>query len=165
MEYDEGLVQGSPISSSWFSFTIDGVVKKADEKLANVGGCARFGMDDGYLVEPPGIVFEVLAEFARDLKKDSDRELNINKCKMYNVEEGACKKARRHGLIPDELQHLHEGSYVNWSGDVLRGILVFNVSIGAEKYVQAITREKAAHVVKTMEAYVQDLGDEYPQEL
>ena len=48
---------------------------------------------------------------------------------------------------------------------MLRGILVFNVSIGAEKYVQAITREKAAHVVKTMEAYVQDLGDEYPQEL
>ena len=79
MEHDEGLVQGSPISSSGFSFTIDGVVKKAGEKLAAVGGCPRFGMDDGYLVGPPEIVFEVLAEFTRDLGKDSGCELNINK--------------------------------------------------------------------------------------
>ena len=80
MKHDEGLVQGSPISSSGFSFTIDGVVKNADEKLAVVGGCAILGMDDGYLVGPPEIVFEVLAKFARDLKTDSGCELNINKC-------------------------------------------------------------------------------------
>jgi uncharacterized membrane protein YgcG len=48
---------------------------------------------------------------------------------------------------------------------LLRGILVFNVPIGTEKYVQAIMRDKAMQVVKTTEAYVQDLGDEYPQEL
>ena len=47
MEHDEGLVHGSPISLSGFSFTIDGVVKKADEKLVDVGDYARFGMDDG----------------------------------------------------------------------------------------------------------------------
>ena len=135
MEHDEELVQGSPISSSGFSSIIDGVVKNADEKLAAVGGCARFGMDDGYLVGPPEIVFEVLAEFARDLKKDSGCELNIDKCKMYIVEEDACEKERRQGLIPDELQHLQEGSYVNWSGDVLRGILVFNVPIGMDREV------------------------------
>ncbi len=39
--------------------------------MAAVGGCARFGMDDAYLVGPPEIVFEVLTEFARSLKKES----------------------------------------------------------------------------------------------
>jgi hypothetical protein len=72
-------------------------------------------MDNGYLVGPPEIVFEVLAEFTRDLKKDTGCELNINKCKMYSVEEGACEKVRRHGLIPDDLQHLQEGSHVKWT--------------------------------------------------
>ncbi len=70
-------------------------------------------MDDGYLVGPPEIVFEVLAEFTRDLKKDTGCELNINKCKMYSEIEGACEKARRQGLILDELHHLQEGSHVN----------------------------------------------------
>ncbi len=56
LDYSEGLVQGSPISSSGFSYTIDGHVKEADRKLTEHGGCARFGMDDGYLVGPPEVV-------------------------------------------------------------------------------------------------------------
>ncbi len=47
MEHHEGLVQGSPISSSSFSFTIHGRVKEADKRVVKLGGCARFGMDDG----------------------------------------------------------------------------------------------------------------------
>ena len=62
---------------------------------------------------------------------------------MYCVEEGACEKARRQGLIPDELRHLQEGCYAIWAGDVMRGILVFNVPIRTGKYMQAIIREKA----------------------
>ena len=52
MEYMEGLVQGSPTSSSGFSFTIHDKVKEADKRLAEYGGCARFGMDDEYLIGP-----------------------------------------------------------------------------------------------------------------
>ncbi len=83
-------MQGSPKSSSGFSFTIDGQVKKADEKLVAVGGCARFGIDDGYLVGPPELVFGVLAEFLKGLKEECGCEFNMSKCKMYNEEVGAC---------------------------------------------------------------------------
>ncbi len=38
MDHHEGLVQGSPISSSGFSFTIDGKVKEADANLKEHGG-------------------------------------------------------------------------------------------------------------------------------
>ena len=61
MKYMEGLVQGSPTSSSGFSYTIHDKAKEADRRLAKYGGCARFGMDDGYLIGPKEIIFEVLA--------------------------------------------------------------------------------------------------------
>jgi len=165
MEHHKGLVQGSPISSSGFSFTINDKVKEADRRLAELGGCARFGMDDGYMIEPPEVVFEVLAEFVAGVKEDCGCELNISKCKMYIKEEGVCEAARRTGLIPEELMHLQEGVHVTESGEMLRGLAIFNVPVEEEKFVEAKLREKATQVRRTTEAYVRDLGDEHPQEL
>ena len=70
MEYKEGQVHGSPTSSSGFSYTIHDKVKEADKKLAEYGGCARFGMDDGYLIGPKAVIFAVLAEFAEGIRQD-----------------------------------------------------------------------------------------------
>ena len=52
MEYEEGLQQGSLTSSSGFSYTIHEKVKRADMRLVEHGGCALFGMDDGYMMCP-----------------------------------------------------------------------------------------------------------------
>ncbi len=46
---DEGLLQGGPMSSAAFSYTMHPAVVQADAPLAAAGGCTRFGMDDGYL--------------------------------------------------------------------------------------------------------------------
>ena len=165
MEHHEGLFQGFPISSSGFSFTIHDRVKEADMRLVELGGCARFGMDDGYMIGPPELVFEVLAEFAARIKEDSGCELNVSKCRMYSKEEGACEAARKAGHIPVELLHLKEGVHVNESGDLLRGLTIFNVPVGEEKYVAVKLRDKAKQVEKTTEAYVRDRRDEYPKEL
>ncbi len=48
---------------------------------------------------------------------------------------------------------------------ILRGIQIFNVPLGEEKYVKARLREKARQVQRTTEAYIDDVGEEYPQEL
>ena len=69
IEYSERLVHGSPTSSSGFSYTIHENVKKADKRLGECGGYARFGMDDGYMVGPKEVVFEVLVEFAKALEE------------------------------------------------------------------------------------------------
>ena len=130
-----------------------------------LGGCARFGMDDGYMIGPPEVVFQVLADFAAGLKEDCGCELNIKKCKMYSKEEGVCEAARRAGHIPENMMHLQEGVHINESGDTLRGLTIFNVPIGEERYVRAKLRDRARQVAETTEAYVRDLGDEYPQEL
>ncbi len=53
-------------------------MKEADKRLAELGGCARFGMDDSYMIGPPEMVFKVLAEFAagvKELRKSVDASL------------------------------------------------------------------------------------------
>ncbi len=70
MEHHEGLVQGSPTSSSGFSFTIHDKVKEADMRLGEYGGCARFGMDDGFMIGPKEVVLKDLVEFATGLKEE-----------------------------------------------------------------------------------------------
>ena len=143
IEHHEGIVQGSPISSSGFSYTIDKRVKEANGRLEAFGGCARFGMDDGYMVGPPEVVFRVWADFAVGLKTDCGCQLDMSKCKMFSWDDGACRRARIEGHIPEELRQLQEGTCVNWAGDVLMGIYVFNVPIGTERYVHVKLREKA----------------------
>jgi len=57
MENNDGLQQRSPTSSSGFSFKIHEKVKEVDMRLVEHGGCARFGMDDGYMMGPKEVVF------------------------------------------------------------------------------------------------------------
>ena len=60
---------------------------------------------------------------------------------MYIMEEDKCKGARREGHIPNNLQRIEEGIYINESaGDASRGIMIFNVPVGDSKYVEAILR-------------------------
>jgi hypothetical protein len=63
-------------------------------------------MDNGYMIGPHELVFQVLAEFVRGIKEDCGCDLNVAKCKMYILEEGTCAAARMAGYIPEELQHL-----------------------------------------------------------
>jgi len=97
MEYSEGLVHDSPTSSSGFSYTIHEDVKKADIRLVECGGCARFGMDDGYMIDPKEVVFEVLSDFAKAIEEKHGCRLSTRKCKMYNINEGMCHQAKEEG--------------------------------------------------------------------
>ncbi len=56
--------------------------------------CARFGMDDGYMIGPKEVVFEVLKEFAEAIREEHGCRLNTRKCKMYNINEGMCQQAK-----------------------------------------------------------------------
>jgi hypothetical protein len=158
-------VHGSSTSSSEFSYTIHENVKKVDKRLEECGGCARFGMDDGYMVGPKEVVFEVLAEFAKALEEEHGCMLNTMKCKMYSINEGVCQQAKEEEWIPTELEYLEEGTMVDETRINMRGIQIFDVPVREEMYVAAVLREKARKVEKSTRRYVEDLEEEYPQEL
>ena len=54
---EEGLSQGDPEASGCFCVAWHREVRALDATLAEHGGFARFGNDDGYLVGPASIVF------------------------------------------------------------------------------------------------------------
>jgi hypothetical protein len=54
---------------------------------------------------------------------------------------------------------------VNESGEILRGLLIFNVPVGEERYVAAALRDKAKQVGQVTRQYVKDLEYDYPHEL
>jgi hypothetical protein len=113
-------------------------VRETDKRLAAVGGCARFGMDDGYMVGPRELIFEVLEDFAKGIREGKGCEMVARKCKMFSLDETAWGDCNMKGHIPQELEHMEEGIYVNDNGDMLMGVAIFNVPIGEPAFVEAI---------------------------
>jgi hypothetical protein len=87
-------------------------------------------MDDGYMVGPREVIFGVLENFARGIREGTRCEPVARKCNFFGMDENAWKDCNRRGLIPQELEHMKEGLYVDESGDRLRGVIIFNVPLG-----------------------------------
>ena len=136
-------------------------MRQADALLARHGGCARFGMDDGYFEGPAHIVFQAITDFAVGVEEDTGNRLNISKCKGYSP--GQDWEALK--WIPGYPTGLKEGSRIGPDGDVCKGIKVFNVPLGEPRFVEAVLAEKAKQVDDVATLYVETLGDEYAQEL
>jgi hypothetical protein len=68
------------------------------------------------------MVFEVLSEFAKAIEEKHGCKLNTRKCKIYNINEGMCQQAREEGWIPTELEQVKEGTLVDDTGNIIRGI-------------------------------------------
>ncbi len=132
--------------------------------MAEHRGCARFGMDDGYLIGPKEVIFGVLLEFAEGIQQDHGCTLNTRKCRMCIHTEGVSEEARREGYIPIEIEHIEEETYVDESGEIIRGLQIFNVPVGEERYARAILREEARKLGKVTR-HVEELEEEYTQEL
>jgi len=77
-------------------------VREAEVQLVATRECARFGKDDEYTVGSRETVFEVLTNFAKDIKEDTRCELVARKCKMYSLDAGAWEDCNKRGLIPKE---------------------------------------------------------------
>ena len=58
-------------------------VRDLDAALAEHGGLARFGNDDGYLVGPPEIVFPALEQFATRVRDKCLLQLQVTKTEVF----------------------------------------------------------------------------------
>ena len=82
-ESEEGGTQGDPESGPYFCVGMHKYVKKADQKLAEHDGMARFGWDDGYLVGEAAEVFQALDTFAQDVLVNCGLRLQLTKTEVY----------------------------------------------------------------------------------
>ena len=88
-----------------------------------------------------------------------------HKCKVCSLDEDTWGDCQRKQLIPDEISDIQEGIFVNEEGDRLRGVTIFNVSIGEGRYVEAVLKKKAKEVAAITIPYAEDLEEEFPKEL
>ena len=60
---------------------------------------------------------------------------------------------------------MQEGIFVNEEGGRLRGVTIFNVPIGEERYVEVVMKKTAKEVAAITRQYAEDLEEKHPQEL
>ena len=156
---DEGVQQGSPIASAAFAVAIHPEVKAADEALAAHGGCARFGMDDGYLLGPPDVVFHVLGVLERDLLSNVGLVLNVRKCQLL-CGPGVDAETVQQDAPPG----LKRGSIALPDGGLAYGVTIFNVPVGDPQFVQEFLRRKADKIVEAVDIHSRRLAH-YSHEL
>ena len=82
-EAGEGLTQGDPEASAWFCIGWQDEVEEQDAVVSMVGGTARFGNDDGYVLGPREIVFPALLEFARRVRERCLLHLQLEKTEVF----------------------------------------------------------------------------------
>ena len=79
---EEGVQQGDGLASAGLCAGIHPEIRKLDVAVAASGGAARFGMDDGYVIGPPDVVFPAIEQFACDVR-ELGLEMRFDKNSCY----------------------------------------------------------------------------------
>ena len=137
-ESGEGTTQGDTASSPYFCVAWHPWVRELDSTLAQVGGLARFGMDDGYTVGPPNILFPALSKFAADIRDNCGLELEMKKCEVLAWS----------GQIPEEAGTGITNAGLEVDGSWEPGFLVYGVPVGTDKYVEKMLDQKVDEIEK-----------------
>ena len=119
----------------------------ADTLLAAEGGCARFGWDDGYLLGPPELVFQVLGRFIADVEEHCGLLLQRTKTEVFSWD-GILPAATPRGLV-------RAGAVV--SGQWEPGMVCYGVPVGTDSYVHHMLELKVSKVAKEVETICQVL--------
>ena len=87
-----------PESGPYFCIAIHKFVRNVDKELAEVGGCARFGWDDGYLLGPSDTVFSSLEKFSSEVEYHCGLQLQRSKNEVF-CNDGSLPENTPAGLI------------------------------------------------------------------
>ena len=135
-ESHEGTTQGDPESGPYFCIAIHKYVRNVDRELSVVGGCARFGWDDGYLLGPPDNVFTSLEKFSSEVQVHCGLELQMTKTEILIMD----------GTLPENTPVGMVRAGVNVEDIWEPGMLCYGVPIGSDKYVHYMLDAKVSEV-------------------
>ena len=146
----EGATQGDPPSSPLFCVGIHPYVRQLDAALGEVGGMAKFGMDDGYLLGPPQVVFPAMEIFEQQIRDHCGLELERSKTEVFSWD-GVLPRDTPDGLVL-------AGKEVD--GEFLGGYLCYGIPVGCDQYVRHMLAQKVEEVAIKAERAVKVLAGE-----
>ena len=146
----EGTAQGDPLSEPYFNVAWHKYVRKLNETVTEHGGMAKFGMDDGYAIGPPNIVFTAVEEFAR--KVEQQRLLTWEKSKRMVFSWSG-------NLPPNSTPGLtRAGCFVD--GEFEPGFLCYGVPVGTDRYVETMLEKKIEDISRAAKNSCEALDEE-----
>ena len=110
----EGMTQGDPEASALFCVSWQPQVRELDAALSAVGGMARFGNDDGYIIGPPDVLFPSLARFTKQIQDEHHLFLQVQKTQVFTWSD----------TLPEEAPNDMPVAGVTVGGHFLPGMLV-----------------------------------------
>ena len=128
----EGATQGDPESGPYFAIAIQKYVVMVNAMLAEGGGCAKFGWDDGYLIGPPDLAIAALELFCTQVEENCGLVLQRSKTEVFSWD-GSLPPSTPPGLI-------RAGHMVSdrWEP----GMICYGIPVGTDSYVQQKLEEK-----------------------
>ena len=121
----QGVTQGDPESGPEYNVTWHHDVIVLDQELAESGGMARFGNDDGYAIGPPEIAFTAVQKFLANVSRCHGLEYNVSKTKCYHIS----------GMLPPQTPPNNPPAGVLINGVFWPGFLCYGVAIGSKQFV------------------------------
>ena len=80
----EGQTQGDPSAAAFFCIGIQPAVSQLCRVAREAGGTGVFGMDDGYIIGPPEVIFPALETFERRLREECGLILQREKSEVLS---------------------------------------------------------------------------------
>ena len=130
-------------------------VKELNAILAEVGGMARFGNDDGYAVGPAAIVFPAVLDFARKVQERCLLHLQMDKTKVFCWD----------GILPDGAPPGISLAGCTVGGVFRPGYLCYGIPVGANEYVRHMLGEKVREVKEEVDRVKEVLSQDDGQAL
>ena len=136
-EGKEGSTQGDSAASAQYCASWHKHVRKLDAALAPAG-MAKFGMDDGYCVGYPSILFPAMPRFAEAVLLHCNLHLNLSKCEIF------CWS----GELPADALPGMTLAGMEVDGEWESGCLVYGVPVGTDRYVAAMLDIKVEEIAR-----------------
>ena len=134
----EGTAQGDPLSAPYFNVAWQKYVRILNSTLAEHGGMAKFGMDDGYAIGPPDVVFPAIEQFAADVQGQCLLVWEKTKTEVFSWD----------GIVP-----LNATAGLTRAGTTINGVfepgfLCYGVPVGTDIYVEHMLHEKLTEIAR-----------------
>ena len=147
---EEGATQGDPAAGPFFCVSWQEEVRELDRAVATVGGLTKFGMDDGYVLGPPHVVFPALEKFARDVRGKCLLQWEKTKTEVFTWQ----------GILPTGTTPGLTSAGITIDDKFEPGFMCYGVPVGTDKYVRHMLGVKVEQVAEDAEKVVSVLKDE-----
>ena len=146
----EGATQGDPEAGTYFCAAWHPQIRELDREIAMVGGAARAGMDDLFVVGPAEIIFPALERFWNEVEQICLLKLERSKTEVFTWSD----------RLPDNTPAGLTVAGCMVEEQFLPGFMCYGIPIGSPEYVKHQLSLKVQEVAKEVEEIVRVLEGE-----